>query len=502
MADTDDTKKTDLAETGIAGLDDVVCGGLTPNAVYAVQGEPGSGKTTLALQFLMAGARKGERGLLVTLSESAEELRQVAASHGWSLDGVDIVEILASEESLKPDARYTMFHPSEVELGETTRQVLEEVERLKPARIVFDSMSEFRMLAQNPHRFRRQVFAFKRLFTRIRCTVLLIDDRISDSDDIALHSIVHGVISLERHTPDYGPLRRRIQVTKLRGRQFREGLHDFRIERGGIVVFPRLVASEHQTDYNREAIGSGLPKLDQLLGGGLSRGTSTLLLGPAGSGKSSLAANYAAAAALRGEQAAIFLFDESVATFTERSNGLGIDVAGLRKSGRLVVRQVDPGEMSSGEFTHLVRMAVERDGARLVVIDSLNGYLNAMPTERLLVIHLHELLAFLGQRGVVTLLLMAQHGLLGVSPEAPVDTSYLADTVLLLRYFEARGTVRQAISVIKKRTGGHERTIRELTLRDGGIEIGEPLRAFQGVLTGMPSILDDSGVARGDGRTG
>jgi circadian clock protein KaiC len=486
-----------LVATGVEGLDDILRGGLTANRLYLVEGNPGSGKTTLALQFLLAGVQRGERCLFVTLSESEEELRATALSHGWSLEGIEVAEIIASEESLKPDARYTMFHPSEVELGETTKKVLAEVERVEPTRMVFDSLSEMRLLAQNPLRYRRQILALKQSLSRQRCTVLIVDDRTGSERDEHLHSIAHGVISLERQTQEYGTMRRRLQVAKMRGRAFREGYHDFVIRRGGVEAYPRLVAAEHLTAYSREAIKSGLAALDTLLGGGLARGTSTLVTGPAGTGKSTLASQYAVSVAAKGDQAAIYLFDESVATFRERSAGLGMDVGPLLESGRLNILQVDPAELSPGEFAHLVRRSVVRDKSQLVVIDSLNGYMNAMPSEQFLTLHLHELLTYLGQRGVTTLLLLAQHGLVGSGLEGPVDASYLADTVLLLRYFEAMGEIRQAISVIKKRTGKHERTIRELRFGEKGITVGEPLREFQGIMTGSPQI-----IGKAVGRTG
>jgi circadian clock protein KaiC len=482
--------RSSIVEIGIGGLDDILRGGLVPNRMYLIEGDPGSGKTTLATQFLMEGARRGEPCLFLTLSESEEELRASAESHGWSLEGITIVEAIASEESLMPDARYTMYHPSEIELGETVKAVLEQAERIRPTRLVFDSLSELRLLAQNPLRYRRQVLALKQFFARKRCTVLLIDDKTSEGGDPHLHSIAHGVIGLERTSPDYGTMRRRLQVLKLRGADFRAGYHDYEIKKGGLEVFPRLVAAEHKVSFAREPVPSGLRQLDDLLGGGLGRGTSTLILGPAGSGKSTIASQYAVEAARRGEHAAFFLFDESIATLLERSASLGMDVAGMTKAGRIGLRQVDPAELTSGMFTHIVRHSVVEDGSRIVVIDSLNGYLNAMPSERHLTLHLHELLTYLGQQGVTTLLLMAQHGLLGGSAVVPVDASYLADTVVLLRYFEAVGEVRQAISVIKKRTGRHERTIREVRF-DGarGIVVGDPVKEFQGVLTGSPVFV-------------
>lgn len=483
------SSQLNFVQTGVEGLDHVLRGGLVPHRMYLVEGDPGSGKTTLALQFLRAGVARGEKCLFVTLSESEEELLASARSHDWSLEGIDIVEIIASEESLKPDSRYTMFHPSEVELGETITKVLEHAERDQPVRLVFDSLSELRLLAQNSLRYRRQILALKQFFSRMHCTVLFIDDKTGDIEDTHLHSIAHGVISMERHSPDYGAMRRRLQVIKMRGSDFRAGYHDYSVQRGGVQVFPRLVASEHRSEVVRDVIKSGLAPLDALLGGGLSRGTSTLILGPAGTGKSTLACQFAVAASRRNEHAALFLFDESVATLFERSSGISMDVQGLVTTGGINVRQIDPAELSSGEFAYAVRRAVEKDKTRLVVIDSLNGFLNAMPSERYLTLHLHELLTYLGQQGVTTLLVMAQHGLIGDSVQGSIDASYLADTVVLMRYFEARGEVRQAISVIKKRTGRHERTIREFSIDSSGIRIGEPVRAFQGVLTGSPQFI-------------
>jgi circadian clock protein KaiC len=479
-------QETNVIATGVAGFDDVLCGGLIPHRVYLIEGDPGAGKTTLALQFLLEGVRRGEPVMFVSLSESKAELVASAASHGWQLDGIHILEIIASEESLTPDSRYTMFHPSEVELAETTKTVLAEARRINPARLVFDSLSELRLLAEHPLRYRRQILALKQHFTRHESTVLFIDDRTSTQSDMQLHSIAHGVVSLDSVPAEYGALRRRLQVRKLRGCSYREGSHDFAIRKGGLQVFPRLVAAEHRTVYARESIESGIKQLDALLGGGLAKGTSTLMMGPSGSGKSSLATQYVSAAAERGEKSAFFLFDESIATLLERSAGLGIRIQPLVDSGMVTLRQVDPAELSPGEFSHLVRHAVEVDGASLIVLDSLTGYLNAMPSDRMLTLHLHELLTYLGQRGVTTMLVLTQHGFLGDTPG--IDASYLADTVLLLRYFEAFGEIRQAISVVKKRTGRHERTIRELQFNDG-ISVGEPILAFQGILTGTPHLV-------------
>lgn len=478
--------------TGSAGLDSILQGGFPANRLYLVEGDPGTGKTTLALQFLLEGARRGEPVLYVTLSETKEELTAVADSHGWTLEGVTLHELVPPEESLKAEAQYTIFHPSEVELGETTRLVIDEVERIQPRRVVFDSLSEMRLLARDPLRYRRQILALKQFFAGRRSTVLLLDDRTSNDADLQVQSIAHGVLMLEQLELDYGAERRRLRVAKLRGSRFRGGFHDFAIRTGGLEVFPRLVAADRRGEFTPEPVASGVTALDALLGGGLDRGTSTLVLGPAGCGKSSLAAHFAAAMAARGERAAAFIFDEGVNTYLSRAAGLGTNLREQVEAGRLTVQQVDPAELSPGEFAHAVCSSVERDGARLVIIDSLNGYLQAMPDERFLTSQMHELLTYLNQQGVVTLLVMAQHGFMG-SMSSPVDVSYLADTVVLLRYFEAAGAIRRAISVVKKRTGRHEDTIRELRLSaTHGVEVGEPLTAFRGVLTGVPVLAEEA----------
>jgi circadian clock protein KaiC len=484
--------------TGIEGLDNILEGGFPENRIYLIEGDPGTGKTTLALQFLMEGARSGEAGLYITLSETKEELEAVAASHGWSLDGFQIYEILPTADSLNPESQYTIFHPSEIELGETTNAVLEEVGRIKPRRVVFDSLSEMRLLAREPLRFRRQILALKQYFAGQQSTVLLLDDKVADGRELQVQSIAHGVLSLEHLAVEYGAERRRLRVIKLRGSRFRGGYHDFNIETGGVVVFPRLVAAEHRQEFVKEFVKSGVPELDSLVGGGLDRGTSTLALGPAGSGKSTLASQYAAAAAERGEHTAIFIFDETRETYLARSAGIGTDMRGYVDGGLITIQQVDPAELTPGEFAHSVRGCVDQDGARVVIIDSLNGYLNAMPDERFLTIQMHELLTYLNQQGVVTLLIMAQHGFLGSAMTTPVDVSYLADTVLMLRYFEAGGALRRALSVVKKRTGAHERTIRELEISSEGIKVGKPLTEFRGVMTGVPSFdRMEKGLAKG-----
>lgn len=478
------------AATGVEGLDDVLRGGLTPHRLYLFEGAPGSGKTTVALQFLLQGVRCGEPVLYVTLSETAEELHAVAESHGWSIDAVNIRELVPSEESLRPDDQYTMFHPSEVELSETTRVVLAEVDRIKPTRVVFDSLSELRLLAGNALRYRRQILALKQFFSGRKCTVLLLDDMTSADHDLQVQSIAHGVVRLEQLNAEYGAERRRLMVVKYRGVAFRGGFHDYVIRRGGLEVFPRLVASEHSAPRINEQMQSRIAELDALLGGGIERGTSTLIVGAPGSGKSSLAAHFVAAAAERGENAAMFIFDEGMHTLISRSAGLGIDLKRHVDSGRVLLQQVDPADLSPGEFTHAIRREVETRQVSVVVIDSLNGFLNAMPNEHYLTIHLHELLTYLGQRSVATLLIGAHRGLIGSQMTAPVDASYLADAVILMRYFESRGEVRQAISIMKKRGGAHERSIREFRMNDGRLSVGPPLREFRGVLTGVPSHED------------
>ena len=480
-----DKQGGDLVATGIDGLDAILGGGLTGERVYLIEGVPGSGKTTIAMQFLMEGARLGEKVLYITLSETEAELRAVAESHGWSLEGVHIHEISPGGDQLDPDSQYTMFHPSEVELGSTTRDILAEVERLRPDRVVFDSLAEVRLLAGAVLRFRRQVLALKQYFNGRKATVLLIDESHAGEHALHVHTIVHGVISLDQLRPEYGGDRRRLRITKLRGRRYRGGFHDYEIETGGVRVFPRLVASEHRRELEATVATSGSPELDSLLGGGLDRGTSTLLIGAAGTGKSSLAMHFAMAAAERGEHSSMFIFDESIRSLVIRSKGIGFPIEERIADGSIAVRSVDPAELSPGEFITAIRHAVEVDNARVIVIDSLNGYLNAMPEERFVLVQLHELLAYLGQQGVLTLLVSAQQGLIG-QMQNTMDVSYLADNVILLRYYEAEGEVKQAISVLKKRTGVHERTIRELRICKSGVSISEPLRHFRGVLTGVP----------------
>jgi circadian clock protein KaiC len=485
-------------KTGITGLDDILSGGFPSNHLYLVEGDPGTGKTTLALQFLLEGLKLGEKGLYVTLSESKRELLGVAESHGWSLDEIPIYEMTPQEEDLQPEAQYTVFHPSEVELADTMNQVMKQIDEVEPARVVFDSLSELRMLARDSLRYRRQILGLKRYFSGRNCTALLLDDRTAEADDLQLQSIAHGVLMLQNLGRDFGVNRRRLEVRKMRGSRFREGFHDYVIETGGVVVFPRLVASEHKPDPTRKPVPSGLQELDRLWGGGIDSGTSTVLMGPAGCGKSTIGILYATAAAERGESAAIFTFDETLATLLHRARGLGIEVQKHIDSGKLLIRQLDPAEISPGEFVHSVRQLVH-GGAKLIVIDSLNGFMNAMPGEDFLTMQMHELLSYLNQQNVVTLITMAQHGIIGHGMNSPVDISYLADSVLLFRYFEAAGEVRQALSVLKKRSGRHERTIRELSFKDNRMQVGPPLKEFDGVLTGVPRFAGNSGlVSRAD----
>jgi circadian clock protein KaiC len=479
-----------LLSLGVPGLNDVLGGGLEPNRLYLLEGTPGAGKTTIAMQFLLEGAARGESVLYVTLSETEHELRGVAVSHGWDIDNVHVREMLPTQDSLQPEEQYTMFHPSEVELSETTLRILSDVEAIKPSRIVFDSLSELRLLSGTSLRYRRQILALKQFFAGRQCTVLLLDDMTATEHDLQVQSIAHAVVRLEQSNSDYGSARRRLLVVKYRGQSFRGGYHDYKIHRGGLQVFPRLVAAEHVNDTALTKLPSGIEALDALLGGGLEKGTSTLFVGAPGTGKSSVAVRFAIAAAERGETAALFVFDESVNTLRTRSAGLGMALDPHLQSGRIRIKQVDPAELSPGELVHEIRQAVTQHGAKVVVIDSLNGYLNAMPDERFLIVQLHELLTYLGQSGVATLLVGAQHGLIGMQMQTPVDASYLADAVVLLRYYEAEGEVRQAISVLKKRGGAHERSIRAFSMDRRGLNVGEPLRHFRGILTGVPVPID------------
>lgn len=498
MATANRTLAREVASSGIQGLDDVLAGGFTRDRLFLIEGMPGAGKTTLGLQFLRAGAAAGETVLYVTLSETEHELRTAAASHGWDLAGIQIRELITSETALNPEEQNTIFHPSELELAETMRRVVADVSRIVPQRLVLDSLSELRMLAGNALRFRRQILALKQMFATRAVTVLLLDDTTSDQHDQQMQSIAHGVVLFEHSQLEYGAERRRIRTLKYRGVKFRSGYHDYVIRAGGIEVFPRLVAAEHRHFMTRKKLASDVPGLDSLIGGGVEEGTSTLLVGAPGTGKSTLAAQFAAAAAARGQRSALFLFDESPQTLQSRCAELGVRLEEHVESGLVTMQQIDPAELSPGEFTHAIKMATE-DGAKIIVIDSLNGYLNAMPEERFLAIQLHEVLAYLGQQGVATIMIGAQHGVIGTQMSTPVDASYLADAVIMLRYFEARGEVHQAISVVKKRGSRHERTIREFRLESDGIRVGDALRQFRGILTGVPVYEGDTGPLMGRG---
>lgn len=481
-------EKTEQAQTGIAGLDDVLSGGLERGRVFLLEGSPGTGKTTIALQYLRTGAALGERCLYITLSETDDELRSSALSHDWDLDGLSVYELIPPESLLDEEQQQSLLYSSDLELGETTRRIFESFEAVKPARVVLDSLSEIRLLAQSSLRYRRQILALKHYFARQNTTVLLLDDLTTDANDKTVHSVAHGVLRLEELAPEYGAERRRMRVIKYRGRKFRGGYHDFAIKTGGVEIFPRLVSAEHRVEFERSILGTGIKEFDTLLGGGVERGSSVLILGPAGTGKSIMTLTFVQNALARGERAAMFVFDEELGLLFQRARGLGIDLQTMVDSGALVIEQVDAAEMTPGEFSSRVRTCVETHGARTVVVDSLNGYQASMPGENALVLHIHELLQYLNRQGATTFLTVAQHGLVG-NMQAPVDITYLADTVILLRYFEAFGRVRRAISIVKKRTGAHEDTIREYQIGSTGITLGPPLEGFQGVLKGVPTLV-------------
>jgi len=475
--------------SGVSGLDEILHGGFPQSHFFLIEGEPGAGKTTLGLQFLMDGARQGSRALYITMSESENELRQIARSHGWSLEGVTLYQYAPRGANLSSEEQYSVFHPSDVEFQDTTQEILTEIKRINPARVVLDSLSEIRLLARDPLRYRRQILALKQYFSTRECTVLLLDDRTSSVQDIQLESIAHGVILLETVPRDYGKTRRRLEVSKLRGSAYREGYHDFVIRKGGLKIFPRLISGGDLLRIPKGALSSGIAPLDALWDGGLDRGTSALFIGPAGSGKSSLAFAYAVQAARKGEVAAAFLFEESVLSACKRSASLGMDAIPLIDSGKFHISKIDPSDLSPGEFVDQVRHAVEKLHAKVIVIDSLNGLLQAMPNEETLTVQLHQMLAFLNNNGIVTIVVLSQAGLVATRQESPVDLSYLADNVLLFRYFETGGRVRKALSVVKKRSGDHEDTIRELIFSAGRISLGPPLTEFRGVLTGVPTYV-------------
>ena len=491
--DYDKSAIDERVPTGIRGLDEILRGGLPAQRVYLLEGDPGTGKTTIALQFLLDGVARGETCLYVTLSETASELRAVARSHGWSLDGLLIHELTPSEGMLGPDSQYSLFHPSEVELSDTIKGVIEQVSRHSPSRVVIDSLSEMRMLASEALRYRRQILALKQFFVGRHTTVLLIDDHAGHRGDLQVQSIAHGVIRLEQRTGEYGAKRRRLEIVKLRGVSFCDGYHDLQITTGGIQVQPRLVAADHRQERTISTVPSGIAQLDDLLGGGLSTGTSAIIIGPAGVGKTSLATQYVASYCRSGGgRAAIYLLDERLNTFEHRTRGIGLNLGPLVEDGRVLVEQWDPDQITPGQFADNVRARVERDNVGIVLIDSLNGLLNALRNEETVLAQLHELLSYLNQMGVLTVIIVAQHGLFGSVIASPLDISYLGDTVIVLRFFEANGAVHKAISVVKKRTGGHEHTIREFEITDTELRVGPPLTAFRGVLTGVPEYNGDA----------
>ncbi len=485
-------QEIDRISMGCSGLNDILGGGLPINHFYLLEGDPGAGKTTLALQFCAEGLRRGETVLYVTLSESTEDLLAVARSHDLPTENLEFFETLPDEKDLRPEDQYSVFHPAEIELNDRMQMVIKQIDRVRPQRLVIDALSELRMLAHDPLRYRRQILSLKDYVSHRNCTTLLLDDRTTGTEgDLQLHSIVHGVISLEKLMREYGASRRQVEIMKLRGTGFREGFHDYIIQTGGVVVFPRLVAAESRAQTNLETVPSGVAELDALVGGGLERGTSTLVMGPAGCGKTTISVRWAVEAAERGEHAAFFIFEEGVQTLLERAENLGMNLKAHLESGRISIERIDPAALSPGEFVHMVRTYVVEKNTRIIVVDSLNGYLHSMPGENFLAVHLHELLMYLNNSGVLTFLVLAQLGMFGAMPNQ-VDVSYLADNILLLRYFEAQGAVRQAISIVKKRSGAHEHTIRELRLGPDRIHVGSPLSDFHGILTGVPQFVGSS----------
>jgi circadian clock protein KaiC len=488
------TSLANQAATGVIGLDDVLQGGLSRGHVFLLEGEPGAGKTTIALQFLLEGGKAGEKCLYITLSETEAELRSGAASHGWTLGPeISVFELIPPENLLDSKQQQSLLYSSDLELGETTQQIFDAVERNKPTRVVLDSLSEIRLLAQSSLRYRRQILAIKHYFSRNSATVIMLDDLTAEAADKTVHSVAHGVIRLEELAPAYGAERRRLRVLKYRGRRYRGGYHDFTITTGGVNVFPRLIASEHVTQFARTKLPTGIAEFDALMGGGLETGSSTLILGPAGTGKSLVVMTFVKAAIARGEKAALFIFDEELGLLFDRMKVMGIDLQAERDNGNILLQQIDAAELSPGEFAHRVRRTVDTQKIRTVVIDSLNGYQAAMPEENSLILHMHGLLQYLNRQGASTFMTVAQHGLVG-DMQTPVDVTYLADSVILLRYFEAMGEVRRALSIIKKRTGFHETTIREFKISNSGLSVGAPLEAFQGVLRGVPNYVGNPGT--------
>lgn len=485
-----------MAATGVEGLDDVLRGGLARGRTFLLEGNPGTGKTTIALQFLMHGAATGENGLYITLSETADELRAGAASHGWDLGTIEVFELVPPESLLSEDQQQSLLYSSDLELGETTKRIFAAFEAAKPVRVVLDSLSEIRLLAQGSLRYRRQILALKHFFATRDTTVLMLDDLTAEGNDKTVHSVAHGVIRLEELAPEYGADRRRLRVLKYRGKRFRGGFHDFVIETGGVRVFPRLVAAEHRLKFSRRALATGIKPFDKLLGGGVERGSSVLVLGPAGAGKSVIALTFAQSAIRRGERVAMFVFDEELGLLIDRAKGFGIDLEKLQRKEQLKLMQVDAAELTPGEFSVRARECIEDFGAKSLIVDSLNGFQASMPEERALILHMHELLQYCNRCGTTTFLTVAQHGLLASDMRSPIDLTYLADTVILLRYFEMSGEVRRAISVVKKRTSAHEPTIREYRLTDRGIAVGPPLTNLHGVLRGVPTIVGGALRAR------
>ena len=470
--------------TGIAGVDNLLAGGLPRRGLYLLEGAPGTGKTTFALQFLLSGVAANERALLVALSETAGEVREFAETHGWSLDGVEIMDLNDLQAVVDETGRQTVFHHAEVEFTKLTNLISERIEKTKAVRVAIDSLAELRHLAEEESIYRLQMETLKPILLGNDRTILMVDEALHSG---TIHTLAQGVIGISYSVSEFGPYRRHLSIQKLRGVKFKEGLHDFEILTGGIVVYPRLVTSKHRLNETAEQISSGISAFDSILGGGLDRGTSTIFMGPAGSGKSILATRVALAAAERGEKATVYAFEESLPTLINRSAGLGMDLQTHLTSGDLALRTIDPLELTPGKFADMVRTAVD-NGTTMIVIDSLTGYIASMGAATDIALQIRNLLSFLGQRNVTTLLVSVQHGLLGSADEPSVAMSYLADTVVLLRYYEHLGEVRRALSVFKKRRGAHERTIRDIEFSSKGIEIGPPLRQFRGILTGVPEF--------------
>ena len=471
-----------VAPTGIAGLDEILGGGLPEHQMYFIQGDPGAGKTTLSFQFLLEGVRRGEKSLYITLSASARDLNRVARSHRWDVSDIEISEQFQTTRSMDT----TVFRPAEIELARTVQAILDTIEERRPDRVVIDSLGEIRLLAESALRYRKQLLTLKEFFRDRQITALVLDDRATSTRESEVQGLAEGVIRLSVSLPMYGNTRRSLEVVKMRGVGFRGGSHDFMIDRGGLTVFPRLSAGQHLVSREQGVVSSGVAGIDALTGGGLERGSATMIMGPAGVGKSSLALQFAMSAAASGERVTFFIFEEHRTVFLKRAASLGFAVAPLIEAGHVIVEQIDPAEMSVGEFAYAVRTSVETRGSTMVIIDSLNGYFNAMPEEHFLTLHLHELLSYLTDAAVTTIVIVSQHGALG-QVTSPVDVSYLADAVILLRYYETRGAFGRAISMLKKRTSAHEQTVREFRLTSEGFRVGAVLEEFRGILSGMQS---------------